>query len=152
MESILSQEILERIGVEKVLSYEVTPREIKRFSEVIGAGLPQVLNDGRLVAPPLFCQMFMFEDVPIEQLPLDGSPSELDVPIPAQRTVGGQSDFEIHRSVMSGDKITVRSKLHDVQIKNGKSGQLYLIVVKTSFHNQFDELVSQETATYVKRI
>lgn len=152
MENKLSQQVLERIGVEKVLSYEVTSRDIRRFSQVIGAGDPQILDDGRLVAPPLFCQTFMFEDVPIEQLPLDGSPIELDVPIPAQRTVGGQSDFEIHRRVMSGDKITVRSKLKDVLTKQGKSGLLYLIVVHTSFHNQRDELVSQETATYVKRI
>lgn len=152
MENKLSQEVLDRIGVEKVLSYEVTSRDIRRFSQVIGAGEPQMLRDGRLVAPPLFCQTFMFEDVPLEQLPLDGSPIELDVPIPAQRAVGGQSDFEIHRLVMSGDKITVRTKLLDVVAKHGKSGLLYLIVVETSFRNQNNELVSQETATYVKRI
>lgn len=152
MENNLSQEVLDLIGIEKVLSYEVTPRDIRRFSQVIGSGNPQILEDGRLVAPPLFCQTFMFEDVPVAQLPFDGSPIELHVPIPAQRTVGGQSNFEIYRQVMSGDKITVRSKLRDVTIKKGKSGLLYLIVVETSFHNQDGEHVSKETATYVKRI
>lgn len=152
MKNKLSQEVLDRIGIEKILSYEVTPRDIRRFSQVIGAGDPQMLEDGRLVAPPLFCQTFIFEDVPLEQLPKDGSPIELDVPIPAQRTVGGQSDFDIYRLVMSGDKITVISKLKDVLLKQGKSGLLYLIIVETTFHNQWDELVSRETATYVKRI
>lgn len=152
MKNALSQKVLDRIGVEKVLSYEVTTKDIHRFSQAIGAGPPPILGDGRWLAPPLFCQTFMFEDVPVEQLPLDGSPSELDVPIPAQRTVGGQSNFEFFHPVMSGDKITVRTKLEDVVIKQGKSGLLYLVIVKTSFHNQHDELVSQETATYVKRI
>lgn len=152
MENALPKKVLDRIGVEKVLNYEVTTKDIHRFSQAIGAGPPQTLGDGRLVAPALFCQTFMFEDVPVEELPLDGSPRELDVPIPAQRTVGGQSDFEIYRPVMSGDKITVRTKLKDVVTKQGKSGLLYLVIVKTSFHNQHDELVSEETATYVKRI
>lgn len=152
MENKLSQEVLDLIGLEKILSYEVTSRDIKRFSQVIGAGHPKSLKDGRLVAPPLFCQTFMFEDVPLEQLPKDGSPIELALPILAHRTVGGQSDFGIHRHVMSGDLITVRTKLHDVQKKNGKTGLLYLITVKTSFHNQHNELVSEETATYVKKI
>lgn len=152
METKLSQEILECIGVRKVLSYEVTTRDIRRFSHAIGAGEPRQLPDGRLIAPSLFCQTYMFEDVPVDQLPSDGSPSELDVPIPAQRTVGGQSDFLICGPVFSGDKITVSSKLSDVQIKEGKSGLLYLVIVETAFHNQHNELVSREKATYVKRI
>ena len=109
MENKLSQEVLAQLGIEKVLQYEVTDRDIRRFSQAIGAHDPQKLNDGRLIAAPLFCQVFMFEDVPVEQLPLDGSPIELDVAIPAQRTVGGQSNFEFYHPVVSGDKITVHS-------------------------------------------
>ena len=152
METELSKEVRARIGIEKTLSYEVTSRDIRRFSQAIGEGEPKVLSDGRLVASPLFCQVFMFEDVPIESLPADGSPTELDVPIPAQRAVGGGSDFEIFQSVKSGDVITVKSKLKDVIIKQGKSGELYLVVVETSFYNQNSEPVARETATYVKRI
>lgn len=152
MKSELPQEVRNRIGIEKTLSYLVTPRDIKRFSHAIGAGDPKVLADGALLAPPLFCQTFMFEDVPVEELPADGSPTELDVPIPAQRAVGGGSDFEIFHLVKSGDNITVKSKLKDVLTKEGKSGTLYLVVVETSFSNQKNELVARETATYVKRI
>lgn len=147
----ISKEVQQLIGVEKVLSYEVTRRDIKRFAQAIGAGEPAQTSDGRLIAPPLFCQVFMFEDVPVDKLPPDGSPTELDVPIPAERAVGGGSNFEIAGQVLSGDVITVTSKLKDVSSKQGKSGTLYLVVVETSFHNQHGELVARETATYVKR-
>lgn len=150
--SELAREVHAMIGSEKVRRYEVTERDIKRFAQSIGENALLVEDDGSLVAPALFCQAFMFEDVPIEELPPDGSPKELDVPIPAQRTVGGGSDFEIFGAVRAGDAITVKSKLKDVSVKQGKSGTLYLVVVETSFQNQHGEQVARETATYVKRM
>lgn len=139
------------IGVEKFRSYGVTERDIRRFAQAIGQNEPVRDAQGALVAPPLFCQVFMFEDVPADELPPDGSPKELDVPIPAKRTVGGSSDFEILGDVRAGDNITVRSLLKSVTAKEGKSGALYLVTVETSFTNQRGELVARETATYVKR-
>jgi hydroxyacyl-ACP dehydratase HTD2-like protein with hotdog domain len=147
----LPQEVRDRIGLEKARSYEVTARDVRRFAQAIGEGEPTVSSDGVLVAPPLFCQVFMFEDVPAEELPEDGSPKELDVPVPAKRTVGGASEFEVLGAVRSGDVITVHSKLKDVLTKDGKSGTLYLVVVETVFYNQLGQPVARETATYVKR-
>jgi hydroxyacyl-ACP dehydratase HTD2-like protein with hotdog domain len=152
MQHTLPAEVLAQIGVEKARRYEVTARDVRRFAQAIGDPEPAMTSDGALVAPALFCQVFMFEDVPASELPPDGSPKELDVPVPAKRTVGGGSDFELLGSVRSRDVITVRSKLKDVITKEGKSGTLYLVVVETMFHNQLDELVARETATYVKRI
>jgi hydroxyacyl-ACP dehydratase HTD2-like protein with hotdog domain len=148
----LPKEVRDRIGVEKSRRYEVTARDVRRFAQAIGADEPEVASDGALVAPALFCQVYMFEDVPAAELPPDGSPKELDLPVPAKRTVGGGSDFEVFASVRSCDVITVRSKLKDVITKEGKSGTLYLVVVETTFHNQLGEPVARETATYVKRI
>ena len=152
IQNTLSEEVLERIGVENVRRYEVTARDVRRFAQAIGAPEPEVSSDGALVAPALFCQVFMFEDVPAEELPADGSPKELDVPVPAKRTVGGGSDFEVLGSVHSGDVITVYSKLKDVIVKEGKSGTLYLVVVETRFINQLGVPVAREIASYVKRI
>jgi len=90
--------------------------------------------------------------VPLDQLPNDGSPIEIDIPIPAQRTVGGASSYEIFQRVKVGDQITVKSTLRDVFTKEGKSGRLYFIVVETEFSNQRKESVAKETATYIKRI
>lgn len=147
----LPTEVLAQIGLEKARSYEVTPRDIRRFAQAIGDYEPAVASDGALIAPALFCQVFMFEDVPVEELPADGSPKELDVPVPAKRTVGGGSEFEVLGPVRSGDVITVHSKLKDVITKEGKTGTLYLVMVETRFHNQLGEPVARELATYVKR-
>ncbi|MBL7716949.1 MAG: MaoC family dehydratase N-terminal domain-containing protein [Bdellovibrionales bacterium] len=132
-------------------SYLVTERDIRRFSQAIGAPEPRKAADGRLIAEPLFCQVFMFEDVPVSELASDGSPKEINVDIPAKRTVGGGSDFEIFGPVFSGDTLTVHSKLKGVTEKSGKSGTLFLVQVETEFTNQQGQQIARETATYVKR-
>jgi acyl dehydratase len=148
------------IGMKKVRQYDVTTRDIKRFAQAIGEANPVHFDEeyakstkyGAIVAPPLFCQMFTYEDVPQDRLPSDGSPVEIDVPVPAKRTFGGGSSYEIFQWVKAGDKIIAKSTLKDVFIKNGRSGRLYFIVVCTEFSNQKNELVAKETATYIKRI
>lgn len=148
------------IGVRKVRRCEVTRRDIKRFAQAIGAtdrvhydeAYARTTRHGTIVAPPLFCQSLTYEDVPPEQLPADGSPLELHVPIPAQRAVGGGSEYTIHRLVRAGEVITVTSQLKDIYTKQGKSGPLYLVVVETLFEDERGEPVAAETATYIKRV
>ena len=160
MDDTLPKDVLSMIGTEKVRQYEVTKRDIRRFSQAIGETNPIHFDEdyakgteyGTLVAPPLFCQMFTFEDVPRDRLPGDGSPVEIDVPLPAKRTVGGGSSYEIFQRVRAGDQITVKSTLKDVFTKQGRSGKLYFVVVETEFSNQEDEPVAKETATYIKRV
>jgi acyl dehydratase len=160
MDNTASEDILAMIGVEKVRYYDVTKRDIKRFAQAIGETNPIHFDEdyakstmyGTIIAPPLFCQTFTFEDVPSEQLPHDGSPVEIDVPIPARRTVGGGSSYEIFKRVKAGDKIKVKSMLKDVFTKEGRSGRLYFVIVETEFSDQKNELVAKETATYIKRL
>ncbi len=147
------------MGREKVRHYVVTARDIKRFAQAIGSEDPLHFDEeyarasryGAITAPPLFCQMFTFEDVPIGLLPADGSPLELDVPIPATRAVGGGSHYEVMARVKAGDVITVKTRLQDVSRREGRSGLLYFVVVETRFYNQDDALVAREVATYIKR-
>lgn len=148
------------IGVKKVRRCEVTRHDIKRFAQAIGASdrvhydeaYARTTRHGAIVAPPLFCQSLTYEDVPPDQLPADGSPLELFVPIPAQRAVGGGSDYTIHRLVRAGEVITVTSQLKDVYTRQGKSGLLYMLVVETLFEDERGEPVAAETATYIKRV
>ena len=148
------------IGVRKVRRCEVTRRDIARFAQAIGATDPvhydeayaRTTRHGGIVAPPLFCQSLTYDEVPAELLPADGSPLELHVPIPAQRAVGGGSEYTIHRLVRAGEVITVTSQLRDVSTKQGKSGLLYLVVVETLFEDARGEPVAAETATYIKRV
>jgi len=159
MDAEISEKVRAMIGEEKVRRYEVTARDIRRFAQAIGEVNPLYLGEDdvetvertALVAPPLFCQVFSYEDVPVSQLPADGSPVELDVPIPARRAVGGASSYDIFQPVKAGDTITARSTLRDVFTKQGRSGRLFFIVVETQFSNQNDRQVARETATYIKR-
>jgi hydroxyacyl-ACP dehydratase HTD2-like protein with hotdog domain len=159
-DSNISNDVLSMIGVEKVRLCKVTERDIKHFAQAIGETNPIYYAKGHanagtndaLVAPPLFCQTLTYEELPPEMLPPDGSPAELDIPIPAKRTVGGGSEYRIFQRVKAGDTITVTSKLVDVYIKHGKSGLLYFIVVETNFRNQLNEPVAEEVATYIKRV
>ncbi|HUL22611.1 MAG TPA: MaoC family dehydratase N-terminal domain-containing protein [Thermodesulfobacteriota bacterium] len=160
MDAQVPEDVLAMIGVEKVRQYDVTKKDIKRFAQAIGETNPvhfdedyaKTTRHGVIVAPPLFCQMFTFEDVPPDRLPSDGSPVEVDIPVPAQRAIGGGSSYEIFQRVKAGDKIIAKSTLQDVFVKNGKSGRLYFIVVCTEFSNQKNELVAKEAATYIKRV
>lgn len=153
-------EVIALKGVERIRQFEVTRRDIKRFAQAIGETNPLYFDEeyarnsryGAIVAPPLFCQMMTYEDLPPSQLPPDGSPIELDVPIPAKRTVGGGSEYKIHRLVRAGEIITVTSRLKDVYAKQGKSGLLYMVVVETRFADENAIVVAQEIATYIKRM
>lgn len=160
MDNTVQEDLTAAIGAEKVRHYFVTKRDIKRFAQAIGETNPIYFDEnyaksakhGVILAPPLFCQIFTFEDVPPDQLPNDGSPIEIDVPIPAKKTVGGASSYEIFRRVKAGEQITAKSMLTDVFTKQGKSGTLYFIVVETEFADQENNLVAKETATYIKRV
>jgi acyl dehydratase len=148
------------IGVKKTREVQVTLRDIKRFAQAIGETNPlhydedyaKTTRHGRVVAPPLFCQALTYDDLPPGQLGADGAPTELDLDIPAHRAVGGSSEYKIDRLVAAGETITVVSQLQDVSTKQGRSGQLYMIVVKTDFRDERGDPVASETATYIKRV
>ncbi len=147
------------IGVTRTRHVEVTRRDIRRFAQAIGADdrlyfdeeYARTTRHGGIVAPPLFCQSLTYDDVPVTELLPDGSPKELDVPIPARRTVGGGSEYTIHRRVRAGETITVSTSLKDVRMKQGKTGVLYLVTVETRFTDSRGEPVAAEVATYIKR-
>ncbi|RPJ29534.1 MAG: hypothetical protein EHM35_13300, partial [Planctomycetaceae bacterium] len=128
METTVTESLLPLIGMPKVRHYEVTRRDIRHFAQAIGEEDPVHFDEdyakttkyGAIVAPPLFCQMLTFEDVSPQQLPEDGSPIEIDVPVPAHRTVGGGSSYEIFRRVRAGDRTTATSILRDVFTKEGR--------------------------------
>ena len=147
------------IGVETILHYQVTARDITRFAQAIDD--PNLLyNDpeyakkskyGSIIAPPLFCQMFAYSDIPASELKQDGSPKEIDVPLPTTRVLGGGSSFEVGEPIRAGDTITVVKKIHDIFKKQGKSGLLYFVLMDNLWTNQNGEMVAHEVATYIHR-
>ena len=138
------------IGVKRIRQHQVSEDEIIRFAQAIGDDVTGS-RDG-LEAPLLFCQALSYEAVPPEQLPADGSPRELDIPIPATRTVGGSSEYVIRRRVRAGETVTIESSLKDLYTKQGKSGILYCVVVETRFTDADGKPIAHEVATFIKRV
>ena len=159
MNAILPDAVQRAIGATKKRRFEVNARDINRFAQAIGERNPIHCDEdharrsrhGGIVAPPLFCQTLTYEDASPEQLPADGSPLEISVPVPAVRTVGGSSEYTIHRLVRAGEVIEIKSTLKDVYTKQGRSGLLYIVVVETVFTDADDRPVATELATYIKR-
>ncbi|MEZ5409744.1 MAG: MaoC family dehydratase N-terminal domain-containing protein [Acidimicrobiales bacterium] len=147
------------IGFTRSITDAVTARDIRHFAQAIGDDDPLYSDEqhglttryGSMIAPPLFGQTFAFADLPVAEMPPDLSPSEADVPVPAERTVGGSSEYEFFQPIRPGDVITRTSELKSVTKKVGSSGDLYLVLVETRFVNQDGVLVAREEATYVKK-
>ena len=146
----IPEEVRALIGVKRTRSHYVTEHEIIRFAQATGSSISR--SGGVIEAPLLFSQALAYEAAPLEQLPADGSPRELHVPIPAARTVGGSSEYVIHRRVRAGETVTIESSLKDVYTKQGRSGVLYLVVVETRFTASDGKSIAHEIATFIKRV
>lgn len=140
------------IGATRTRRCAVTARDIRHFAQAIGDEVTGALPDDALVAPPLFPQTYGYDDVPLSELTPDGSPAELDLPLPAKRAMGGSSEFTVHRRLRPGDEVTVESRLADIYVKQGKSGPLFMIVIETRFTDQHSRPVASEVATFIKRV
>lgn len=155
----LPEEAKNMIGKENISYYHVTKKDIRRFAQAIGDLNPLYFDEeyakktkyGMIVAPPLFCHAFAFDDVPAEQLRDDGLPVELDIPLPVSRAIGGGSVFEVGKPISPGDVIKARKKIVNIYNKEGRSGLLYFIVIDTLYENQNNEMVAREEATYIQR-
>ena len=160
MNDQIPDEARQYIGKTKTREYDISKKDIRRFAQAIGEMDPIYYDDEyakttkfeSIVAPPLFCHSFSFEDVPPDRLSSDGSPIETDIPLPAKRLVGGGSIFENYIRLRPGDIVIVKTEVKDIYTKQGKSGILYFIVIETIFFNQNKKLVAKETSTFIKRI
>jgi acyl dehydratase len=159
----ISAEARAMIGRESApLICEVTRAAIRRFAQAIGDNNPLYYDDeyaattqwGGIIAPPtFFFTLGYYDDAPGTAYREDGRPigTELDVPLPVSKTVGGASSVEFGEPVRPGDVITVRKKVANVYGKEGKSGTLYFTIVETTFTNQRGELVARERASFIER-
>ncbi len=147
------------IGKESVLYYQVTDRDIRRFAQAIDDPNPlysdpnyaKNTHHNGIVAPPLLCQMFAYTDVLESELKQDGSPIEIDVPLPTTKVLGGGSSFEVGEPIRIGDEIKVVKKISDIFKKKGRSGELYFVIVDNMWTNQNGQMVAHEIATYIHR-
>jgi hydroxyacyl-ACP dehydratase HTD2-like protein with hotdog domain len=131
-------------GATSSWTFQVTERDIRRFRQAIGEPPGET-------APPLFFQVMAWQDVGPEQLPPDGTPAEILGGPANARSMGGASEFTIHRTARAGETISVCSTLLGVHSRQGRHGPLHLVTRQTTFTDADGAEVARELATYLRR-
>ena len=67
-----------------------------------------------------------------------------------KRILAGGAEWEFFRPLMAGDELTVRSRVVDVETKQGKRGQMTLITREVSYFDASGELVQRMRSTVIE--
>jgi hypothetical protein len=112
----------------------ITAAELIAFAQALGESRPEYVTDGpALVGHPTFC------------VRLHGSkffPDNLPESLRFRMSFDAGKDIELGVPVRVGDEIEIRSTLHDVYEKTGRSGSMVFVVVRFTLTNQRNELVA----------
>ncbi len=128
--------------------HEVEKNQVRRFAESLGdpnaistdeaaaraAGFPA------LVAPPTFAVALASNERFRHSLDLG-----------TRNILHGEQSFEYVRPVVAGDRITVRSKVADVQERAGASGPMDVLVIEDEGRDERNELVFRTRAMLILR-
>ncbi len=128
--------------------HEVEKGAIRRFADAIGDPNPLSLDEAAaraaghagLVASPTFAATLGW-----------GERFRHSLDLPTRSVLHGDQSFELARPIVAGDRITVRSRVADVQERSGASGPLDLIVIEDEGRDPAGELVFRARATFVLR-
>ncbi|MEI6027428.1 MAG: MaoC family dehydratase N-terminal domain-containing protein [Betaproteobacteria bacterium] len=131
-------------GASTFWTFQVTERDIRHFQQAIG-------EPPSAAVPPLFFQAMAWQDVGPEQLSPDGAPAEILGGPPNARSMGGASEFTVHRAARVGETISVCSSLLGVHSRQGRHGPLHLVTRQTTFTDAAGVEVARELATYLRR-
>ncbi len=128
--------------------HEVEKNAIRRFADALGDPNPIYTDEeaaraagyAGLVAPPTFPAVLAANDRFRHSLDL-GTRSLLH----------GEQQFEYGRPIVAGDRITVKSRVADVQEKAGPSGPMDVIVVEDEGRGADEELVFRSREMLILR-
>ncbi|MFL5263511.1 MAG: MaoC family dehydratase N-terminal domain-containing protein [Anaeromyxobacteraceae bacterium] len=128
--------------------HEVERGAIRRFAEAIGDPNPIYVEDEAarqaghptVVAPPTFPFVLTVNDRFRHSLDL-GTRSLLH----------GEQQFDYGRPIVAGDRITVRSRVADVQERAGASGPMDILVIEDEGRDAQGAFVFRARATLVLR-
>ncbi|MBK9516280.1 MAG: MaoC family dehydratase N-terminal domain-containing protein [Anaeromyxobacter sp.] len=127
---------------------EVEKGAIRRFAEALGDPNPLALDEAAaraaghasLVAPPTFAVTLGWNDRFRHSLDL-GTRSMLH----------GDQSFEYLRPIVAGDRLTVKSRVADVQERAGASGPMDVLVIEDEGRDEKGGLVFKARATFILR-
>ncbi len=156
--SQLTPEVLAHKGrqSDKVRGYPVSAEEIRRFCYATEDMNPRYLDAGAdLVAPPMFISIPFDWEVPMGDLPADGTPQQNDglpyPPLKAKRKLFGGYQVEYFREIRPGDVLTRQRKILDIYERSGGSGSSVFVVIEATYTNQRGEKVAVDINTIINR-
>jgi acyl dehydratase len=128
--------------------HEVEKGAVQRFAEAIGDPNPIYADEAAaraagypsIVAPPTF---------PVVLTSNERFRHSLD--LGTRSILHGEQQFEYTRPIVAGDRITVRSKVADVQERAGASGAMDVLVVEDEGRDDKGELVFRTRAMLILR-
>jgi acyl dehydratase len=127
---------------------EVEKGAIRRFAEALGDANPLALDEAAaqaagypsLVAPPTFAVTLGWSERFRHSLDLG-----------TRAVLHGEQAFEYARPIVAGDRLTVRTKVVDVQERTGASGPVDVLVVEDEARDEKGAPVLKARATYIIR-
>lgn len=153
--SPLTPEVLAYIGrqSDKVSGYPVSTEDIRRFCYATEDPNPQYLAGEGIVAPPMFLSIPFDWEVPMADLPEDGTPQQNDglpyPPLKAKRKLFGGYQVEYFQEIRPGDVLTRQRKILDIYERSG--GSTVFVVIEATYTNQRGEKVAADINTIINR-
>ena len=72
-----------------------------------------------------------------------------EAPLPRDNTLEGEETWEFFAPMRVGDVITSRTKLTDVKKREGRLGEMFILVYEAESTNQQGELVAKSVNTII---
>jgi uncharacterized OB-fold protein len=156
--STLTPEVLAYKGrqSDKVTGYPVSVEEIRRFCYATEDMNPRFLDAGtNIVAPPMFLSIPFDWEVPMGELPADGTPQQNDglpyPPLKAKRKLFGGYQVEYFQEIRPGDVLCRQREILDIYERSGGSGSSVFVVIEATYTNQRGEKVAVDINTIINR-
>jgi len=112
----------------------VTAEELVAFARALGETRPEYTEAGpALVAHPTYCVRFRGGRF---------YPESLYKLINVRRGFDAGKDIALGEPIRPGDTIEVRSTLHEVYEKTGRTGSMYFVVIRFTLVNQRGDVVA----------
>ena len=126
----------------KPVVFEVEKGAIKKLAQAIQDPNPLYQDEayakktkfGSIIAPPTFISYFRIIEADEWMMKLN---------VPQKRGVNAGVDIEFFKPIKPGDVITGTAKVTEMDVKEGKSGQMLISATERTFTNQKGEVVAK---------
>lgn len=128
--------------------HDVEKNAVRRFAEALGDPNPIYADEAAakaaghpgLVAPPTFAATLVANERFRHSLDLG-----------TRNILHGEQTIELARAIVAGERITVKSKVADVQERTGASGTMDVLVIEDEGRDEKGEVVFRTRETFILR-